>query len=316
MAVNFYSYEDADAPVLDKQAGSLVALLDAVLVNGYSSGATAKDGAGWEIAFSAADKRAYRSTAGDATGALMRVDDTESRQYYAYTRIRGYKSMVDIDNGSDPFPSLSQNADTGINKSGDDGKTIKWWAFADEKIFYLVTNMLDNNNDPENDVLIFGDIEPFADDDQNNCIIKVSEINTTSNDTSISYLRLSSPGGAPNLGDGIAVIMTSADGQTDSVAAGFVSLGGHGDIGSNTFSYPDIVTGNFMFSEVFAKEQNNGYYLRGKMPGMINPLSNLAAQNIETEIPGAQGSGLNGRSVFTARVRDGVAAFDITGPWR
>ena len=50
-----YRSDDASAPVITGTAGDLVMALDAILVNGYG----AKSAAGWTIAYTGANKRAY-----------------------------------------------------------------------------------------------------------------------------------------------------------------------------------------------------------------------------------------------------------------
>src|SRR5574337_410841 len=162
------------APSLTGQAGSLIALLDACLVNGFGagavdsvviacgvatvtrsaghpfavnsvaaiSGASVSGGsingrqrvlaitgttwtfdatgladqsatgaiiaklasAGWEKKYSGTNLAAYRSLAPDATGCLLRVDDTGANS----ARVVGYESMTSITTGSGPFPTDTQ----------------------------------------------------------------------------------------------------------------------------------------------------------------------------------------------------------------
>jgi hypothetical protein len=56
MTVRVYRSTDASAPVLTGQVGSLTALLDAILVNGYG----ALTAAGWTIAQTTTNKRGYK----------------------------------------------------------------------------------------------------------------------------------------------------------------------------------------------------------------------------------------------------------------
>ena len=91
MAVTVYRWDDPDAPVLSNpSAGSLIGVLDACLVDGY----TGKTGAGWTKAFSGTNLAAYRQGAGSMC--YLRVDDgTGSFK----VKMRGYESMTDIDTG-------------------------------------------------------------------------------------------------------------------------------------------------------------------------------------------------------------------------
>jgi len=56
MPWTLYQSTDSGAPALSGQAGSLLEVLDACLVNGYGG----KAAAGWGIAFSSGNKRVYR----------------------------------------------------------------------------------------------------------------------------------------------------------------------------------------------------------------------------------------------------------------
>src|SRR5487761_2687143 len=70
--VNTYQSTDASAPILTDTAGSLVALLDACLVNGYGT----KTGAGWTIAYTGTNQRVYKMSATLGTGNSVYVDDS------------------------------------------------------------------------------------------------------------------------------------------------------------------------------------------------------------------------------------------------
>ena len=72
--VNIYRSTDASAPTLEGVNGSLVALLDACLVNGYGS----QSAAGWTIAYTTTNKRVYRNSTTDGTGFYLNVDDSGS----------------------------------------------------------------------------------------------------------------------------------------------------------------------------------------------------------------------------------------------
>src|SRR5438309_11659795 len=74
MTVRVYKSTDASAPALTGQVGSLTALLDAILVNGYGT----KTAAGWTIGFTTTKKLAYLHNltgANNACGTYLCVDD-------------------------------------------------------------------------------------------------------------------------------------------------------------------------------------------------------------------------------------------------
>lgn len=87
------------APSLSGQAGALIALLDAYLINGFL-GYTPPPG--WVKAFSGVNKAAYRSAALGATGFYLYVDDTTT----TYATVTGYEDMTDINTGITPWGTV------------------------------------------------------------------------------------------------------------------------------------------------------------------------------------------------------------------
>lgn len=123
MPATLYLSTDSGAPVLNTTAGSLIALLDAVLVNGYGS----KPAAGWTKAFSGTNKAAYRNGATAKARSYFRVDDSNA----GYATLAGYDQMSDVDSGSYRFP-------TGTAVYYCHKKAQPWWAYADERTLVLV----------------------------------------------------------------------------------------------------------------------------------------------------------------------------------
>ena len=77
MTVRVYSSTDASAPVLTGQVGSLIAVLDACLVNGYGT----KTAAGWTKPFADASNTAvYRSGSGSRAFFRFFDDGTAATQ--------------------------------------------------------------------------------------------------------------------------------------------------------------------------------------------------------------------------------------------
>lgn len=124
-----YRSDDASAPVITGTAGDLVTALDAILVNGYG----AKADAGWTIAYTGTNKRAYQQ--GSGLSHLLRVDDADAR----LARVVGYGSMSDIDTGSNPFPTGAQiSGGLYCRKSvSADSVARPWICFATDTTFYL-----------------------------------------------------------------------------------------------------------------------------------------------------------------------------------
>lgn len=132
-----YKSTDTSAPSLDGQAGSLVTVLDAILVNGYGS----KTAAGWTIAFTTTNKRSYKQGSPSAgvppTQYYLDVDDTgPGAGTTSEARMRGYETMSAIATGTNPFPPAGTNVAL-RKKSASTAGAIAWICIADETTFYF-----------------------------------------------------------------------------------------------------------------------------------------------------------------------------------
>jgi hypothetical protein len=144
MAVTVYKSTDANAPVLTGAAGSLITLLDAILVNGYG----AKAAAGWTKPYSWSNGAVYRNSAALGSGLFLNIDDNGAGPNSAReARARGFEFKTLYDpgaaqlNGTGPFPTTTQlPAGIAIAKSMSlDQIARKWIAIADTRTLYLFT---------------------------------------------------------------------------------------------------------------------------------------------------------------------------------
>lgn len=145
MAVVIYRSTDASAPTLSGTAGSLTTVLDAVLVTGYGS----QPAAGWSIAFTATNARAYQQGSG-SNGYYLRVNDTAAQLGTTHeavgtptareSRIRGYEIMTALsDSGLNLFPTVAQQASgLFVRKSTTLDATARPWIIAaDQRTLYM-----------------------------------------------------------------------------------------------------------------------------------------------------------------------------------
>lgn len=127
-----YRSDDASAPSLSGTAGSLITVLDAILVNGYGS----KAAAGWAKEFSGTNLAAYRAPAGNRF--RLRVDDTATGS----ARLRGYETMSAISTGTGLFPNFSQislDSNSILIPKGSGGTARSWMAIASNKALYFLS---------------------------------------------------------------------------------------------------------------------------------------------------------------------------------
>lgn len=134
MRAQFYSSTDLDAPVLNGDPGSLINLLDAILVNGYG----VKEPLGWTKEFSGTNIAVYRNSTSDplSSGMYLRVDNSTgygaiSSSNTTRCLVRGYKTMSDIDTGTDPTHECFWNSAVASNTAQD------WYCVGDHRTFYL-----------------------------------------------------------------------------------------------------------------------------------------------------------------------------------
>src|SRR5690348_12633571 len=119
-----YSSSDTGAPVLTGQAGSLIAVLDACLVNGYGT----QTAAGWTKAFSGTNKADYRMAGGNQF--YLDVDDSAAQTAAGKeANVRGYEAMTALATGTNAFPTTTQFAAPGqvIRKSATADATSRGW---------------------------------------------------------------------------------------------------------------------------------------------------------------------------------------------
>lgn len=131
----FYKSTDTAAPTLTGQVGSLITLLDAILILGYGS----QPALGWSKIYSGTNKAVYRPPAGNRF--LYRVDDTGgvAGPTTKVATLFGYETMSDVDNGAGQFPPVATlaNGFSIVKSNSTDGTARPWVAIGDDKVFYL-----------------------------------------------------------------------------------------------------------------------------------------------------------------------------------
>ncbi|MBW8067160.1 MAG: hypothetical protein GJU73_06915 [Ferrovum sp.] len=166
--VNLYQSTDASAPILTGTAGSLVALLDACLVNGYGT----KAGAGWTIAYTGTNQRVYKMSPTLGTGNSLFVDDsaTVSGSTPEEAYLTGFEAPTGLGTGTGQFPTSAQcalgiGAVTCRKSMTADTTPRPWTLVADQTCFYLFTVSGDYLNPFGPMGIVFGDLFSFKSSD-------------------------------------------------------------------------------------------------------------------------------------------------------
>jgi hypothetical protein len=180
MTARLYKSTDASAPSLSGTVGSLVALLDAVLVNGYGS----QSAAGWTKPYTATNKAVFRNSSSTGTGFYLDVDDSAPATAKE-ARVRGYETMSAVATGTGPFPTVAQmTSGLFLRKSTTADSTARpWYILADETVFYLFVESGDYTAPTRTTAFAFGDFYSFKASDAYRCMIigRSSENTSTAN---------------------------------------------------------------------------------------------------------------------------------------
>lgn len=270
-----YSSADFSAPTLNGFPGSLLTVLDAVLVTGYGSQVPA----GWDRPFNSSGSIAMYRQAG--TGVTLLVNDNSpnatstSKEAWA----TGWETVIGITSpvgtGAGQFPTPAQLLTTGhtvIRKStAVSAATRQWQIFADGQTFYMFIASGDTAG--QYFEFGFGDMYTFAPADvYNNIIMGRSAENSVTAAT--NGFDLFSAINAAVVGNFMARSYTNG--------AGSITVGKHGDgvKGSATtylgaVQYPNAEDTEVYLSPVWVTE-NSSSNIRGLLRGLYQPLHTIA----------------------------------------
>ena len=261
MAFTVYQSSDGSAPVLTGQVGSLVALLDACLVNGYG----AKAAAGWTKPYTGTNKAAFLQ--GGGSGFYLRVqDDGPGTGAAREARMTGYETMSDVDTGTGPFPTAAQGvggvAMVVCRKSDTADATARnWIVIADDRTVYVLISFLNTAYV----AFTFGDFYSFTASDAYNCLI-IGKVTETAAGAAVTTERL----------DAFSVLTSAVTGhfcaRTAAATGGSITLGKHGDSANSATvnvgiqQYPNSPDGGLYLARVLVCE-NGLTAVRGWMRG-------------------------------------------------
>jgi hypothetical protein len=149
MASVLFESTDTDAPVLNKDAGSLLNVLKACLVDGYGS----KASLGWETVFydAATHKWVFRQKNSKANRPYIRlVDDNGYSSYYHSNHVYIYDFMYDIDKGVNLQPISIGNSiySTFIKVASRSSNTpVAWKVIGDDYGFWFLVRHWEGSSD-------------------------------------------------------------------------------------------------------------------------------------------------------------------------
>jgi hypothetical protein len=287
MAVTYYTSADTSAPVLTGTTGALVALLDAILVNGYGS----KAAAGWSIEYTASNKRVYRPASG--TRFRLRVVDDGSVAGSAAREalVRAAESASGVDTLTDAFPTTALVSDSACvwRKSDSADSTARsWWAIATDSFLALFVRFTSSTGD----WYIFGDIHKLHSADSYACILSTR---ASGNDSSTDIVMGNADNDLSNGNSRTRLwLARTVNGVTKSEGATIFRAGSSNvGVASSAMIYPGQGAKLMLCPIVILSSgqgsgtQSNNKVLRGFLPYMFEALvapspSNLAHEDTFT----------------------------------
>jgi hypothetical protein len=307
-----YASTDASAPVLTGAVGSVVALLDACLVNGYGS----KSAAGWAKSFSGTNKATYRNSATDGTGFYLYVDDSAAGTGGAKEALwTGFQTQSALGVGTGQFPTFAQlglgiGAVVCRKSTTADSTTRPWTLVADDTVFYLFVDAGDSTSAAT--ACMFGDIYSYMSSDPYRCMIIGNNQQNTGSGTNLPFGHLSNYATSTLPGHFLAANINGAGGSllcgkhSDTSKLGALGVGtvtGTSAIGtvnaalgfsSTALLYPSPVDGGLWLAPVWV--HHNGI-IRGYLKGLWCPLHQQPLGHYDT----VSGSGVWSGKTFLSQ---------------
>lgn len=269
-----YSSSDASGPgQLTGQAGTLIALLKACLVDGYAG----KANVGWTQPIATSGNiGSFKAGAGSQMTLLVNDNGPNVTSTYKEAWVTGWESLATVGapvgTGTGQFPTPAQQLTTGhgvVRKSSSaDGVGRAWQLFAD-----TVTAMLFVQTDSFEMMFHFGDIYSMkGNTDAYRCLL----------------MAMANENGTTSYMDYFAAINTAVNGhfmpRTYGGAGASITVGKHGD-GSKgnasgasvgTVQYPNGPDNALYLSPIWVHE-NSSSTIRGRIRGLYHVLHALAS---------------------------------------
>lgn len=280
--------------------------------------------AGWQVLFpgSLTDVLVLKPSVVEATGCMLRVDDTGTTQ----GRVVGYESMADASTGTGAFPTAAQ-VSGGMywpKSTGSDSSARAWTLIADERAMMLLLSPQPSYQS-QGVLVSFGDFVSAKSVDGYACMLTGCDSSGISSSSWIrGCLGFGSGSGQPAL----AYVARSASGLGGAqlvvkTAAYNTAEGYSGSVTGYTgfqVPYPNAADNSLRISVVELMLGSEGF--RGVVPGVYHSVQRIGTSLGTGDV--IAGTGVNTGRVFRALSVGptasssgvGVVFVDTTGPWR
>lgn len=235
--VTIYKSTDEGAPILTGQPGSVIALLDQILVGdgGIAYGSTPS--LGWTKEFTGTNMAAYRMNpnAPGSSGAYLKITNSGGG-WNVFARM--YKTMTSIDSGTVETPNSASFSAYWAMCETNDSSPRPWCIIGDDRTFYITT-IPNRSSWNSADAYLWcagaGDYDSFVPGHQHNYFM------ISGNNTYDIYSAYSNYSNFGTRGQFISIGSDSIDGGT-CADAGFLGLGA-GSASQFQPAYPNVYTG-------------------------------------------------------------------------
>lgn len=278
---------------IDGTAGSLITVLDAILVTGE----------GWTKTYSGTNKAVYTQASG--SGFCMRVVDDGSLAAGAReATVRAAESATDVDTLVDAFPTTTQLADADCvwrKSNSADSTTRTYYAAADNRTLILWIGF---SSSPGADMYCFGDLEGLYSGDTYNCFFTNRATGNNAGHglaCDATTLTMNVPFNGYKM-----VVARSADGLVKSEHAAFHIASGNkiGFTNVSGLAYPNTPTNKAPAVPVYV----TGYYSSGSSGGNGGMIRGAVPFVFDTLL-GASLSGIASADTWTDSAYDGSSTF-------
>lgn len=274
--------------------------------------------ANWAKPFSSTNLAAYQSTDIEASGCLLRVDDTTTTS----CRVVGYETMSDVNAGAGQFPTTTQRSGgSWWPKSNSENMEARPWILvSDGRLFYFAREFSSTNYAGGYEIHGFGDIASTKAGDAFACMLS----GDSSDYSQSGPICLDTLGYSANVaaelftprsysGVGSSCQMRKNFATINSVAAVYSGAVTNGP------AFPNPSDGGLYISPAVLTE-NSSYAFRGTFPGFYCCAQNVLAGQIAARdtfkgIVSLPGRTLKAITTYGGGTCSAPAFFDITGPW-
>lgn len=268
----------------------------------------------WEKPYTGTNKAMYRSTDTGASGALLRVNDSNVAPATSTTaRAIMVETASDIDTYTNQCPAPAHIADGKYIYKGDDSATAKsWQLIGDGRAFWLLTHGVGTTAYP----FLFGDFKSYKAADSTNAIVggpyAASLNNFAVYPCSITNADATLAGQNSILRSGNGV----GNAEMTVVVPTIWMTRNFGTATDSNPPYPSIVDGGMVIAYPNLIQESSKS-IRGEIPGLGYPAANIDALADMALITGLLNSG---RTFMVSKVKsfpgEAAVVFDLTGPWR